>query len=139
MHRYHPPDRPLLKVVHSIDDIEDGWELTDMLNESSYVAIKDGNVIGIADKCEMTRYREFITSEEFMPTFGLEKFGYKTVIGMKPINLGYVLVGPASSRGFTIPIESICKLLDVMTSREHVGKSSININSFLLGGMLGLQ
>jgi hypothetical protein len=139
MNRHHPPNRDLLKIVHSMDDIEDGRELAEILNESSYVAIKDGDVIGIADKCGMTRYREFITSEEFMPTFGLEKFGYKTVIGMKPINAGYVLVGPASSRGFTIPIESICKLLDVMTSREHAGKSSININSFLLSGMLGLQ
>jgi hypothetical protein len=112
MNRYHPTRRNLLRVVHSMDDIENGWELTDMLNESSYVAIKDGNVTEISDKCDMTRYRGFSLSEEFTPTFGLEKFGYNIVVGMKSTKLGYVLVGPASSQGFTVPIEDLYTLID---------------------------
>ena len=85
----------LLTIVDSINDIADGQVLADLLNERTYVAVKNADKFALVDKCKCTSDRS--------GKFGLASFGYnkKLQIYQEPIseNVSYLLIGPGVTRG----------------------------------------
>jgi hypothetical protein len=88
-------NRNLLTIVDSIHEITDGKMLADLLNQRTYVAVKNADKFTLVDKCKCTRDRS--------GRFGLASFGYnkELQIYVERIseNVSYLLIGPGVMRG----------------------------------------
>jgi hypothetical protein len=88
-------NRNLLTIVDSIHEITDGKMLADLLNQRTYVAVKNAKRFELADICECT--------EDRSGRFGLASFGYNKELEIYEQHISedvsYLLIGPGVTRG----------------------------------------
>jgi hypothetical protein len=88
-------NRNLLTIVDSIHEITGGKMLADLLNQRTYVAVKNTDKFELVDKCKCTCDRS--------GRFGLASFGYNKELQIYQVciseNVSYLLIGPGVTRG----------------------------------------
>ncbi|KAJ1467124.1 hypothetical protein T484DRAFT_1756097 [Baffinella frigidus] len=110
-----------------MDGLYSGKALVTRLQDSDFVAIKNGNLKTIALRCGCSKHRS-------IGTYGLQQFGYEAIIHMGVVKIPhiepYLFIGPAEKANWSIPQKDLENLLLAKLQARSVERNAREDHAF---------